>query len=195
MLGDPGDRLRGEAVERLDGQLEVLRLRVLQLRVREAAERLDEEHHRRHAGARDLGCVVEGPAREPVRRAGDLANGLLRELDQLLLWNAVCARLDLPERYDLYLTQFPFANAAAIGAGTPMVVINSRCVDLFDDLELRTVLGHEAGHILSEHVMYRTALMILLEFSGATRLPFLAGLPLMAVRMALLEWYRAAELS
>jgi len=110
-------------------------------------------------------------------------------------WNAVCARLDLPERYDLYLTQFPFANAAAIGAGTPMVVINSRCVDLFDDLELRTVLGHEAGHILSEHVMYRTALMILLEFSGATRLPFLAGLPLMAVRMALLEWYRAAELS
>ena len=110
-------------------------------------------------------------------------------------WNAVCARLDLPERYDLYLTQFPFANAAAVGAGTPMVVLNSRCVDLFDDLELRTVLGHEAGHILSEHVMYRTALMILLEFSGATRLPFLAGLPLMAVRMALLEWFRAAELS
>ena len=98
-------------------------------------------------------------------------------------WNAVCARLDLPERYDLYLTQFPFANAAAIGAGTPMVVINSRCVDLFDELELRTVLGHEAGHILSEHVLYRTALMILLELRGATRLPFLAGLPLMAVRM------------
>ena len=37
-------------------------------------------------------------------------------------WNAVCARLDLPERYDLYLTQFPVTNAAAIGAGTPMVV-------------------------------------------------------------------------
>jgi Zn-dependent protease with chaperone function len=110
-------------------------------------------------------------------------------------WNAVCARLDLPERYDLYLTQFPFANAAAVGSGTPMVVVNSRSVDLFDDLELRTVLGHEAGHILSEHVMYRTALMILLQFSGATRLPFLAGLPLMAVRMALLEWFRAAELS
>ena len=30
-------------------------------------------------------------------------------------WNAVCARLDLPERYELYLTQFPVANAAAIG--------------------------------------------------------------------------------
>ena len=30
---------------------------------------------------------------------------------------------------------------------------------------MRTVLGHEAGHILSEHVMYRTALMILLSIS------------------------------
>jgi Zn-dependent protease with chaperone function len=110
-------------------------------------------------------------------------------------WNAVCARLDLPERYDVYLTQFPFANAAAIGAGKPMVVVNSRCVDLFDALELRTVLGHEAGHILSDHVLYRTALLILLQLSGAARLPFFAGLPLLAVKYALLEWYRAAELS
>jgi Zn-dependent protease with chaperone function len=110
-------------------------------------------------------------------------------------WNAVCARLDLPERYDLYLTQFPVTNAAAIGAGKPMVVINSRCIDLLDELELRTVLGHEAGHILSAHVLYRTALLILLQLSGAARLPMIAGLPLLAVKLALLEWYRAAELS
>jgi Zn-dependent protease with chaperone function len=110
-------------------------------------------------------------------------------------WNAVCARLDLPERYDLYLTQFPITNAAAIGAGKPMVVINSRCVDLLDELELRTVLGHEAGHILSDHVLYRTALLILIQLSGAARLPIIAGLPLLAVKLALLEWFRAAELS
>jgi Zn-dependent protease with chaperone function len=110
-------------------------------------------------------------------------------------WNAVCARLDLPERYDLYLTQFPFANAAAIGAGKPMVVVNSRSVDLLDELELRTVLGHEAGHILSDHVLYRTALLILIQLTAATRLPFFAGLPLLAIQLVLLEWYRAAELS
>ena len=109
-------------------------------------------------------------------------------------WNAVCARLDLPERYDLYLTQFPITNAAAIGAGKPMVVINSRCIDLLDELEIRTVLGHEAGHILSDHVLYRTALMILMQLTEA-RLPMFAGLPLMAVKLALLEWFRAAELS
>jgi len=110
-------------------------------------------------------------------------------------WNAVCARLDLPERYELYLTQFPVANAAAIGSGTPMVIVNSRTVELLDALELRTVLGHEAGHILSDHVLYITALHILIRLTGAARLPVIAGLPLMAVQLALLEWYRAAELS
>jgi Zn-dependent protease with chaperone function len=110
-------------------------------------------------------------------------------------WNAVCARLDLPERYDLYLTQFPVTNAAAIGAQKPMVVVNSRCVDLLDELEVRTVLGHEAGHILSDHVLYITALHILVLLSRGVRLPFLAGLPLQAVMLALFEWYRAAELS
>jgi Zn-dependent protease with chaperone function len=110
-------------------------------------------------------------------------------------WNAVCARLDLPEVYNLYLTQMPFTNAMAVGSDKPMVVVHSRCVDLFDELEMRTVLGHEAGHILSDHVLYMTALNILISLSGAARLPFLAGLPLRAVMLALLEWYRAAELS
>ena len=109
-------------------------------------------------------------------------------------WNAVCARLDLPERYDLYLTQFPMTNAAAIGSGKPMVVINSRCVDLFDEMEMRTVLGHEAGHILSDHVLYRTALMILLRI-GVNSVPIVATIPLRAVQLALLEWFRCAELS
>ena len=44
-------------------------LRVLELRVREAAQALHEEHHRRDAGARDLGRVVQRARRQPVRRA------------------------------------------------------------------------------------------------------------------------------
>src|ERR687888_290237 len=79
---------------------------------------------------------------------------------------AACARLDLDDVPDLYLTQFPVTNAAAIGSGRPLVMINSRTVEVLDQEELRTVLGHEAGHILSDHVMYRTALMILLWVSS-----------------------------
>ena len=128
-----------------------------------------------------------------------LAGSIKIGSDQLpAVWaahRAALARLDITELPELYLTQFPIANAAAIGAGRPMVVVNSRAIELFDDAELRTVLGHEAGHILSDHVLYRTALLILIQLSGATRLPFIAGLPLLAVKLALLEWYRAAELS
>jgi Zn-dependent protease with chaperone function len=78
-----------------------------------------------------------------------------------------------------------------------MVLINSQSVTMLDELELRTVLGHEAGHILSDHVMYSTALAILLTIGVGplARLPFFAGIPLLAIRLALLEWYRAAELS
>jgi Zn-dependent protease with chaperone function len=107
---------------------------------------------------------------------------------------AACARLDLPEVPDLYLTQYPITNAAAIGADRPIVLLNSRTIDLLDEDELRTVLAHEAGHVLSEHVLYRTALMILLAI-GTRGLPMMAGLPLLAVKLALLEWFRASELS
>ena len=84
---------------------------------------------------------------------------------------AALARLDLEPVPDLFVTQFPVTNAAAVGAGKPFVVVNSRAVELLDEAELRTVLGHEAGHVLAEHVMYRTALMILLsvERPGAAR--------------------------
>jgi hypothetical protein len=58
------------------------------------------------------------------------------------------------------------------------------------------VLAHEAAHVHSGHVLYQTALIILLQLgTSVARLPFLAGLPLMAIQLALLEWYRGAELS
>ena len=136
---------------------------------------------------------------ERALRQAFLADSVRLGADQLPeVWaahRAALARLDLHDVPDLYLTQFPVANAAAIGSGKPIVVLNSRTVELLDQVELRTVLGHEAGHILSDHVLYRTALIILLSIGGMARLPIFAGLPLLAVRLALLEWFRAAELS
>ncbi len=126
--------------------------------------------------------------------AGSVKLGSEQLPDAWAAHRAACARLDLPDVPALYLTQFPVTNAAAIGSGRPMVMLNSRTVEVLDEEELRTVLGHEAGHILSDHVLYRTALMILLSI-GTAGLGMLAGLPLVAVRLALLEWFRAAELS
>jgi Zn-dependent protease with chaperone function len=101
--------------------------------------------------------------------------------------------LDVEPLPALYLTQFPFANAAAVGAGTPLVVVNSEAVTLLDDAGLRAVLAHEAGHILADHVLYRTALVILVSVTALGG-PLLT-LPLAGVRLALGEWFRATELS
>lgn len=106
-------------------------------------------------------------------------------------FNALDLDDDVP---DLYLTQYPFANAFTFGSGRPVVVLNSELVRLLDDSGKRAVLAHEAAHVHSDHVLYQTALLILLRV-GTGRLPALAGLPLLAIRLALLEWYRAAELS
>ena len=101
------------------------------------------------------------------------------------------ATLDVEPVPDLYLTQFPVANAITIGAGTPIVVIQSALINLLDEEQLRAVCAHEAGHVLADHVLYQTTLLLLMRLSSIPGVP----LPLFPLRTALLEWFRAAELS
>jgi Zn-dependent protease with chaperone function len=112
------------------------------------------------------------------------------------LWashNAACRILDLPEVYDLYVTSPVPGIAMAIGSKKPMIVIDSMVLKRLGPGEQRALVGHELGHVLSDHVLYITALNILLAAGGS--LPMLLGLPFRAVKAVLLEWYRAAELS
>ena len=97
----------------------------------------------------------------------------------------------------LYMTQHPAANAFTGGSEQPVVVVNSELIRLLDEDGQRVVLAHEAAHVHSDHVLYLTALAILERLVGGTagKLPMLAGLPMMAVYYALLEWSRSAELS
>jgi Zn-dependent protease with chaperone function len=103
--------------------------------------------------------------------------------------------LDLERVPDLYLTQMPLANAVTIGTDKPVVILNSELVRILDEDGRRAVLAHEAAHVHSGHVLYQTALLILLRIGSSARLPLLAGLPLLAIELALLEWFRGAELS
>ncbi len=101
--------------------------------------------------------------------------------------------LDVPQTPDLYLLQTPDANAYTLGADRPIIILQSGLVTMLNDRELQSVLAHELGHVLSEHVKYRTALFIL-EILVRSQIS-LGTLPLIALRYALLEWSRAAELS
>jgi Zn-dependent protease with chaperone function len=136
---------------------------------------------------------------ERALRAFSLGSAVRLGQDQLpgiwVLHRQVFNSLDLHEVPDLYITQFPLANAYTIGTKNPIVVLNSELVRILDDDGRRVVLAHEAAHVHSDHVLYRTALIILLQIGSSVRLPLLAGLPLLAIQLALLEWSRAAELS
>src|SRR6266702_2623159 len=102
--------------------------------------------------------------------------------------------LDLPEVPECYVLQTPLVNAMALGRDKPFIVINSGMVELLDAEELRAVIGHELGHILSGHAVYRTMLLFLIRL--AARAAFLPiALALTAIIWGLEEWFRTSELS
>lgn len=104
-----------------------------------------------------------------------------------------CEILDVQRIPELYVSQSPIVNAGAVGLDEPFIVLNSAALELYPTEEIPYVLGHELGHILSEHVLYKTMLRILLSLSlGRVGLPMLA---LYGVVAALKEWDRKSELS
>ena len=113
------------------------------------------------------------------------------------LWHLhqeACTTFDWPEVPELYVSQTPFFNAGAYGIDQPFIVLHSAALELLDDDEVRALLAHELGHVMSGHALYRTIAAILALVSlGA--LPVLASLAVLPVRLAFLEWSRKAELS
>lgn len=109
------------------------------------------------------------------------------------LYQEILKTLDAPPETPLLISQTPIVNAGAYGMDKPFIIINSGMVELLDDDELQYVMGHEVGHILSGHVLYRTMMVILIQL--AERGFPLVGLAARAVLVALLEWYRKSELS
>ena len=104
----------------------------------------------------------------------------------------VCEVLDT-DVPPLFISQTPLANAGAVGMDHPFIVLNSSLAEITSPTELEVVLGHEVGHIMSEHALYRTLLFLLLTMS--TRVTPIVGQAALPVMYALLEWSRKAEIS
>lgn len=109
------------------------------------------------------------------------------------LYEEVKKTLDSPGDYPLFISQTPIVNAGAYGMEQPFIILNSGTVNLLEDDELAYVIGHELGHIMSDHVLYRTMTYLLLQLASMG-FP-IVGLAARAVLVALLEWSRKSELS
>ncbi len=103
--------------------------------------------------------------------------------------------LDCPGRPELYVARKPVVEPGAIGFEKPFIVLSAVDVATSSAEELHVMVARELGHIMSEHVLYKTLLRLLLR-GGALmlRLP-LTGLAVLPVVAALLEWDRKSELS
>src|SRR6266478_5788604 len=103
--------------------------------------------------------------------------------------------LDLPEVPECYVLQTPIVNAMALGRDKPFIVINTGMVELLDAEELRAVIGHELGHILSGHAVYRTMLLFLIQLAARIAWMPIGYIGLRAIIWGLEEWFRKSELS
>lgn len=108
-----------------------------------------------------------------------------------------CDILDMPVRPPLYIATsmggYDGMNAFAAGSENPMIAFTKEMVKDLSDDELRYVIGHELGHIKSNHGLYRTLaalyINIMTQFVKGV-LPTLIG---QGLGLALMKWSRMAE--
>jgi Zn-dependent protease with chaperone function len=103
--------------------------------------------------------------------------------------------LDAPVKPELFVSQSPMVNAYTIGMDTPFIVVTSGMYELMTHDEMRFVVGHELGHALSGHAVYRTMLMHLMRLASSFGFIPIGGWALRAIVAALMEWQRKSELS
>ena len=101
-----------------------------------------------------------------------------------------CEILDLRRPPELYLQWGYDINACTIGSDNPIIIINSGLIDLCSEDEILFIIGHECGHIKSNHMLYH--MMARFANSAIDKIPFgdIAAAP---IKLALYHWDRMSE--
>ncbi len=101
-----------------------------------------------------------------------------------------CHILDVPRLPGLYVQWGYDINAFTIGSEKPIIILNSGLLDLCDEDEILFIVGHECGHIKSNHMLYH--MMAQLINLGIDAIP--GGSVIAApLQYALLYWSRMSE--
>jgi len=92
----------------------------------------------------------------------------------------------------------PFAQLNAFTAGlddSPIMVICAPLLDRLGYMEMEGLVAHELAHVKSRHVLYHSLAESMASGTRFVTSQYAAGLLNLPVRMLLLNWYRASEVS
>ena len=112
--------------------------------------------------------------------------------DLFNLAKQVTETLDLDRLPNLYMEQDYYVNAYTTGyKNDAFIVLSTGAVDKLSDQELSFVIGHEAGHVKSGHVLYHLMTAFLTQFLSAV--PGGATFGTFGVGPLLTYWNRMSE--
>lgn len=136
---------------------------------------------------------------EPIIRMQYLASAVRvgpRQLNSLHMIKEEAVRiLDLVDAPELYVCNIGGANAFTMGINRPFIVVTAGLLDLMDENELRFVIGHELGHVLSGHALYHSMAHVLATGTDLFGALPIAGAAAEGIKAGLREWRRKSELS
>ncbi|MBR4039605.1 MAG: M48 family metallopeptidase [Clostridia bacterium] len=105
-----------------------------------------------------------------------------------------CRILNVDTVPDVYVQDNPYLNASTTGAAHPIIVLNNCVLQKLTHEELMFIIGHEVGHIKSEHLQYNligdAVLRIGRNFMDTT---LIGSLISTGLNYAFYEWERCAE--
>ena len=101
-----------------------------------------------------------------------------------------CQILDIKNVPDLYIRWGYEINAMTVGSENPIIVLNSGLIDLCDDDEIMFVIGHECGHVKSNHMLYHMMAQVLNFIIDSIPFGNIAAAP---IQYALYYWDRMSE--
>ncbi len=111
------------------------------------------------------------------------------------IFEHACATLDLPVKPRLYFQLGADIDSSATGVENPIVILSSETADRMTDAELLFIMGHELGHIKSNHVLYQNmgeAIPVLGDYLG--QVTFGVGNMIgLGLTLALQNWKRMAQ--
>ena len=108
-----------------------------------------------------------------------------------------CRILDLDKTPEVYVQQGFQINGCTTGIENPIIILNAGCLSLLDYEELLFIIGHEVGHIKSQHLMYHMmgqALPYIGEIAAQMTLG-IGGIIGAGLQISLYNWYRKSELT